>query len=203
MNRGPSPARAVAWAVQLGFGSALVASHFVTESPYVYPHYVLLILLHPALLDRGFGLRIPPWQVVYVSFALFAHPIGGLYGFYASVWWFDHLTHTLSATLVAAIGYTLADAARRYAGGPRWLVPAFAMAFVLSAGLLWEFVELHVDWLTVYSYNDTLLDYVFNTLGGLLVVIAGPRVLSPRTSGLAERIEAVVSAEGAPDPGTS
>lgn len=181
--------RAVAAAFQLGFAAVLVTSHFVTQSPYVYPHYVLLILFHPPLLHRIFGLRLSWWQIVYISFALFAHPIGGLYGFYSTVWWFDHLTHTLSATLVAAIGYTLIRTYRVRAGGHRWLVPVFTMAFVLTAGLIWEMVELHVDWLTVYSYNDTLFDYAFNTLGGLLVVLVGPHVLARGAEEVAEQLD--------------
>ncbi|MDX1746273.1 MAG: hypothetical protein R3324_10075, partial [Halobacteriales archaeon] len=97
--------RTVAVLAQLVLAVGLAASHLVTETNYLYPHYVLLILGHPALIRRVFGFRLRPWQIGYISAALFLHPIGGLYEFYESIWWFDHLTHTLSATLVAALGY--------------------------------------------------------------------------------------------------
>lgn len=185
--------RLIAVFFQLGFAGILTWSHTVTQSPYVYPHYVILILIHPALLKYIFGVRLPPWQIAYISFALFAHPMGGLYGWYAKIWWFDHLTHTLSATLVAAIGYTFFHAYRLRAGGPWWFVPLFTMIFIETAGLVWEVVELNVDWLTVYSYNDTLLDYVFNTLGGLLVILTGPYILRSRGKEFADQIEETIA----------
>lgn len=175
------------------FASALVASHFTTNSPYVYPHYVLLILAHPTLL-RWVGHRLPPWQIVYISFALFAHPIGGLYGYYASVWWYDHLTHALSATLVAALGYVLIRTVRYRTGTPAWVVPVFTILFIWTAGLTWEYVETQVDWLTVYSYNDTILDHVFNTLGGLLVVTTGPWILRKAPREIAAYVETLPAA---------
>ncbi|MFB6301007.1 MAG: hypothetical protein ABEH65_12190 [Halobacteriales archaeon] len=169
--------RGLAALVQIVLTVALGVSHLLTTAPYIYPHYMLLILFHPFVVRRLAGFRLSAWQICYISVALFAHPIGGLYGFYATVWWYDHLTHTLSATLVAAIGYFLVKTVTLKTGDQRWLVPVFTMVFVLTAGVIWEIVELHVDWLTIYSYNDTILDYVFNTLGGLLVVLAGPHVL--------------------------
>ncbi|MFB6210308.1 MAG: hypothetical protein ABEI76_02090 [Halobacteriales archaeon] len=174
------PDRTIRWLatlVQLSLATVLLVSHLWTTAPYVYPHYVVLILVHPFVLRRIVGIRLSAWQICYISGALVAHPIGGLYGFYATVWWYDHLTHTLSATLVAAIGFILIRTYTLKTGGRRWLIPVFTMAFVLTGGFIWEIVELHVEWLTVYGYNDTVLDYVFNTLGGLLVVVVGPHVL--------------------------
>lgn len=174
---------------QLGLAGGLALSHFVTASPYVYPHYVLLILLHPMILRRGFGIHLRPWQVGYVSAGLFLHPLGGLYGLYSTVWWFDHATHTLSATLVAAIGFVIVSAYDRRVGP---LLPgaiaAFTFAFVMSAGVLWELVETLTPILTVYGYNDTVLDYVFDAVGGLLVIVLGPRLLRPATAALAAGI---------------
>ena len=180
--------RLLAGVVQVVLAGTLVTSHVTTSSPYVYPHYVLLILGHPALLRR-FGVRIAPWQIVWISAALFFHPMGGLYGLYRSIWWFDHLTHTMSATLVAAIGYTLVGAYRRRTGVPRWVVPAFTIAFVMAAGHLWEVIETYTPLLTVYGPNDTLWDYVFDFVGGILVVAFGPRFLADGATGLAEHVE--------------
>lgn len=170
---GASWRRTIAGVIQIVLASALAASHFVSHAPYLYPHYILLILVHPLLVRRTLGLTLPPWQIAYISFALFAHPIGGLFGYYMTVWWFDHLTHTLSATLVAAIGYTLVRALEFRGVDVRFLVPTFTFAVVMTGGLIWETVEVYVDWLTVYSYNDTLWDYVFDALGGVLVILLG------------------------------
>lgn len=184
-------ARWLALAIRLLLAGVLVGSHFVTDSPYVYPHYVLIILLHPPFLRRVFGVRLRPWQTVYVSIPVFLHPMGGLFRWYSTVWWFDHLTHFASATLVAAIGFTLASA---YASGTRihpWFVPAFTVAFVMTAGWIWEVVETLTPLLTVYGPNDTLWDYVFDFLGGVAVVALAPRLLPGPAEQLAERVEEV------------
>ena len=189
------PAGWLALAVRLALAGTLVASHFVTDAPYVYPHYVLIILLHPPFLRRFFGVRLRPWQTVYVAIPVFLHPMGGHYGWYRTVWWFDHLTHFASATLVAAIGLTLAraHAARvRRASRPRvspWFVPAFTVAFVMGAGFLWEVIETLTPLLTVYGPNDTFWDYVFDFLGGLVVVALGNRLFPEPPAQLADRLD--------------
>ncbi|MFB6106816.1 MAG: hypothetical protein ABEJ70_07570 [Halobacteriaceae archaeon] len=172
-------------AIQVVLAGTLVAAHAVSTSGYVYPHYVLLIVGHPWLCRRV-GIRLRPWQVAYVSVALFLHPMGGLFGLYASIWWFDHLTHAMSATLVAAIGYVAVRglwSAGRESLGPTWRARLFAFAFVMLAGVAWELIEELTPLLTVYGPNDTLWDYVFDGVGGLLVVIAGERALANAIDG--------------------
>lgn len=185
------PARWLAVALRVALAGVLVASHFTTTSPYVYPHYVLIILFHPPVLRRFFGVRLRPWQTVYVAIPVFLHPMGGLYGWYASVWWFDHLTHTASATLVAAIGFTIARAHEARSGAHPWFVPAFTLAFVMTAGFVWEVTETLTPLLTVYGPNDTFWDYVFDFVGGLLVVLLGDRFLARPAEQLAEHAEEV------------
>lgn len=185
---GPRARSGFAGLVQLGLAGALVAAHFETTTPFLYPHYVLLIVLHPFLL-RYAGIGVPPWQRVYISTALFLHPIGGLYGLYKDIWWYDHLTHFLSATLVASIGYVLARSHAHRAQPHPWFVPVFTVAFVLAAGFVWELAEPLTPFLTVYGPNDTWWDYVFNLLGGLLVVAAGRFVLADAAAGLARRLD--------------
>lgn len=174
--------------VQLALASILVMSHFTTTSPFVYPHYVLLILFHPLLL-RLVSVRIPPWQRGYIATALFLHPMGGLYGFYNTIWYFDHITHFMSATLVSAIGYVLARSRWGYTGHGRWLVPAFTLVFILTAGFFWEIIEILTPVLTVYGPNDTAWDYVFNTLGGLVVIAFGRYILAEAADDLDTQID--------------
>ena len=186
--------RELALAIRLVLAGVLVGSHFVTDSPYVYPHYVLIILLHPPFLRRAFDVRLRPWQTVYVSIPVFLHPMGGLFGWYSTVWWFDHLTHTASATLVASIGFTLARAhASRSADASsrvhRWFVPAFTIAFVMAAGFVWEVVETYTPLLSVYGPNDTFWDYVFDFVGGLVVLALGDRLLPEPAEQLAGRLD--------------
>jgi hypothetical protein len=129
--------------------------------------------------------------------------MGGLLRWYTRVWWFDHLTHFASATLVASIGFTLARAYESRIGHgagratpartavPRWFVPAFTVAFVMAAGYAWEVFETYTPLLTVYGPNDTYWDYVFDLLGGIAVVALGDRLLAEPAEQLAGRLEEV------------
>jgi len=177
MVGGRSAGGPIAGLAQLGLASALVVSHFTTTSPFVYPHYVVIILFHPLIL-RLVGIFIEPWQRVYIAIALFLHPMGGLYGFYHTIWYYDHVTHFMSATLVSSIGYVLARSRWGDTATGRWLVPAFTMVFILTAGFVWEVIEILTPVLTVYGPNDTAWDYVFNTMGGLTIIAVGRFVLA-------------------------
>ena len=184
--------RVAAAMVQLGLAGFLAASHAVTTAPFVYPHYVALILLHPWIVRRVTGVRLRPWLIVWISVPLFVHPIGGLYGFYADVWWYDKAAHFASATVVAGIGYVVGRAGDEHGlfpVAPRYTVAAFTMLFVMSAGVLWETVEEWTPLLTVYGPNDTFWDYVFDAAGGLTVVALGPWLLDRQASGLEEAVE--------------
>lgn len=189
----------LALGIRIVLAGILVASHFVADSPYVYPHYVLIILLHPPFLRRIFDVRLRPWQTVYVAIPVFLHPMGGLFRWYSTVWWYDHLTHLASATLVAAIGFTLARAHASRSRVHRWFVPAFTIAFVMTAGFVWEVVETFTPLLTVYGPNDTFWDYVFDFVGGLIVVVLGDRLLTDPADQLADRLDGVLSDPGITD----
>ncbi|WP_439026896.1 hypothetical protein [Haloarchaeobius sp. DT45] len=178
---GSSPlARAVAGVVRLALAAILVGFALTSDSVHDYPHYAALILFHPFVVRRALGVELEPFHVVWVSVALFLHPLGGTLGLYDSVWWWDHLTHVTSATLVAGPTYLLARA--YYLSGetplvPGWTVPAAVLTTTLALGLVWEGIELVHPWLVVYSDEDTTMDTVFNTLGAIGTLAAAPRVL--------------------------
>jgi hypothetical protein len=133
----------------------------------------------PGWLERRLGVAFAPWQRVYVEAAMLTHATGML-GPYEDVWWWDHLTHTHSSSILA--GLVFAAARRRdTAPGPR------VVAAVLVVGLGWELLEyaihrsadrLGVEPLLVpYGRRDTALDLCFDLLGGLLVLALGDRLV--------------------------
>ncbi|NHN59294.1 MULTISPECIES: hypothetical protein [Halorussus] len=133
----------------------------------------------PNAVERVWNVEFRPWQRVYASVAMLAHAIGML-GPYDDTWWWDHVTHTLSATLFAGVVHA---AARRRGRDPRPRV----LAAVVVVGVVWELLEygIHaaservgIDPLLVsYSRKDTLLDLCFNMLGAVLVLAFGDRLL--------------------------
>jgi hypothetical protein len=133
----------------------------------------------PGIVERLYDVDFRPWQRVYVAFAMLAHAVGML-GPYDDTWWWDHVTHTLSATLLGGVVHV---AAHRRGRNPLPRV----LAAVVSLGVFWELVEYAVHrisdhlglepLLVHYSARDTLLDLVFNLLGALLVLVFGDNLL--------------------------
>jgi hypothetical protein len=132
--------------------------------------------------DVTFGPELPLWIVV----AGFLHMVGML-GWYDTVRWWDHLTHTTSAALVAALVY--ASLQSQHVLGSQVTdvyAAAFTVLFTLGAGVFWEFVELtareigeYIDKppvLEYYGLRDTGLDMVFNGVGAIAVVAFDVRV---------------------------
>lgn len=133
----------------------------------------------PAVAERVADVEFRPWQRAYVDLAMVTHAVGML-GLYDDVPWWDHLTHTLSASLLGGITFA---AAERRGHDPRSRV----LGVVVGGGLIWEAIEYGIHAaaerlgvepiLVVYSKRDTILDLVFNLVGALLVVLFGDRLL--------------------------
>lgn len=133
----------------------------------------------PGIAETRFDVEIQPWQRMYTETAMLTHSIGML-GPYEDVWWWDHLTHTHSATLLGVLVH--ADARRR-GRDPRPRV----LAVVVCGGLLWELLEYAIHavadrlgfepLLVTYGQTDTLLDLLFDLLGALLVLAFGDRLV--------------------------
>ncbi|MEF8872889.1 MAG: hypothetical protein V5A41_14785 [Haloarculaceae archaeon] len=133
----------------------------------------------PGVVEETSDIEFRPWQRVYLDTAMLLHAVGML-GPYDDRWWWDHLTHTLSSTLLGSVTFAVA---RRCGRNPRPRV----VAVVVCVGLLWELVEYtihatanHLGFepiLVSYGKTDTLLDLVFNLIGALLVLLFGDRYL--------------------------
>ncbi|MFC4448227.1 hypothetical protein [Halorussus aquaticus] len=168
--------RAVRWGIVAVFGEGLRRRN---PGAAVNAVGALAATFLPDAVERGYGVAFRPWQRVYTAVAMLAHAVGML-GPYDDTWWWDHVTHTLSATLLGGVVHA---AARRHGRDPRPRV----LAAIVCAGLVWELLEyvvhavsrrLGIEPLLVqYSAADTLLDVVFDLLGALLVLAFGDRFL--------------------------
>jgi hypothetical protein len=156
----------------------------------------LFVTLLPALLERNYDIPLDPWLGVWITAAVFFHTIGSA-GFYARVWWWDHLTHSLSASLIAGAGYTTLRAVDLHSEAiriPTRFAFVFILVVVLAFGVVWELFEFGLDLvadetgitmpLAQHGLDDTVLDMTYNTLGALVVAIFGQAHLS----GVAERV---------------
>ncbi|WP_226482870.1 hypothetical protein [Natrinema amylolyticum] len=169
----------------------------------------LIVTQLPPILERDYEIPMDPRLTLWITTAVFLHAFGtvGLPGatrtLYSQVWWWDHMTHALSASLVAGVGYATVRAFDEHAEGvhlPRKFVAVFILLFVIAFGVLWEILEFAIALsaqalgiravLTQYGLGDTMLDFVFNSIGGLLVALWGGAYLSDVQGAIRDRFEA-------------
>ena len=156
----------------------------------------LLLVLVPIAVDlfasRLYGVRVglSPEVPLWVGLAGLLHSYGML-GPYDDIAWWDHLTHTLSAALVAALlyaGLLVAVDSTSVSVGIS-LVWATVVLLTLLAGVFWELIELLArdfarrfdvpSVLDHYGRRDTVLDLLFDVVGALLVLVVDLRLFVP------------------------
>ncbi|ELZ92878.1 hypothetical protein C440_12194 [Haloferax mucosum ATCC BAA-1512] len=155
----------------------------------------------PAILRRDWQIRLDPFLGLWLAVAVLLHAIGML-GPYTYIDWWDHVTHTLSATVVAAVGYTTARAIDEYSEAVHFsdrFMFVYILLFTLAAGVFWEVLEfgarLAADAvgmetvLVQYGPEDTIIDLVFDSVGAVLVALFGTPALTGTIESLTDRLE--------------
>jgi hypothetical protein len=167
--------------------SGLVAYGVVAGEPkaIVNGGITLLITFIPAVLERNYDLPLDPWLGLWITTAVFLHTLGSA-GLYTRVFFWDNITHAMSASLIAAAGYTAARAVDIHSDEiniPQRFVFVYIFVIVLSFGVVWELFEFGLDVaadatglempLAQHGLDDTVRDVMFNSLGALLVALFG------------------------------
>ena len=167
-----------------------------------------LITQLPPVLERDFDIPMDAGLVLWITTAVFLHALGtvGVPGsdlsFYRSLPWWDHLTHALSASIVAAAGYATARAIDEHSAAVR-LPPRFMFVLILlitiAFGVFWEVIEFAVGEiaaalggqpvLTQYGLEDTMLDLVFDIVGAVIVAVWGTAHLTQVVRALSDRFD--------------
>ena len=162
----------------------------------------------PAVLEHDYHIPMDAGLTLWITSAVFLHAVGtvGVPGsgvsFYRSVWWWDHLTHTLSSSVVAAAGYATARAFDQHTDAvslPPRFVFVFILTFVIAFGVCWEVIEFALGGLsamtgagqvlTQYGLGDTMLDLIFDALGGVIVATWGTVHLTDVVGALSSRFD--------------
>jgi hypothetical protein len=162
----------------------------------------------PAVLERDHNVPMNPGLTLWISSAVFLHALGtvGVPGtdqsFYTSLAWWDSVTHALSASVVAAIGYTVARGIDEHTEAvrlpPRFMF-VFILLFVVAFGVLWEVIEFAIGGaaditgndavLTQYGLEDTMTDLVFDIVGGVIVAVWGTAHLTDVAGAVTARLD--------------
>ena len=116
---------------------------------------------------------------MWITSAVFLHTLGSAW-FYALIPWWDHLTHALSASLVAGAGYTTLRAIDLHSDQveiPARFAFVFIFVVVLAFGVVWELFEFALDIVSAktgismplaqHGLDDTVLDQMYNSVGGV------------------------------------
>ena len=162
----------------------------------------------PAILERDYHLPMDAGLTLWITTAVFLHALGTLavpgsgVSLYQSGFGWDHLTHSLSASVVAAAGYTTVRALDRHSESielPPKFVFVFILLFTVAFGVLWEVLEFAIGGatallgvssvITQYGLDDTMMDLVFDMLGGVVVAAWGSAYLSDMVGAVAARFE--------------
>ncbi|AKH96693.1 hypothetical protein [Halanaeroarchaeum sulfurireducens] len=166
----------------------------------------LLVTFLPGVLDRDYEITLGPWLTFLLTFAILAHTVG-ITGPYRGVWWWDNVTHTLSAAIVAVVGYATTKALDEHVEDI-YLPPDFMYAFIglftLATGVVWELLEFFARELArltgqdavliQYGVRDTILDLLFDAVGAIIAAIVGV----PRVQNLIESIETALETRDRP-----
>ncbi|MDS0243037.1 MULTISPECIES: hypothetical protein [unclassified Haloferax] len=155
----------------------------------------------PAVLRRDWQIRLHPLLGLWLALAVLLHAVGML-GPYNYIDWWDHVTHTLSATVVAAVGYVTARAVDEYTEAvylPDRFMFVYVLLFTLAAGVFWEVLEFGArlaaeavgseSVLVQYGLGDTIVDLIFDTVGAVLVALFGTPPLADTIDSVRERLE--------------
>ena len=153
---------------------------------------VVVSIFVDLIATRAYGVSpgLTPELPLWIAVAGVLHSCGML-GVYDDVWWWDHLTHTLSAALIAALLYAaiLATIDTTAISVGRDVVWTVVVSATLLAGVFWELVELLArdlarqfrvpSVLDHYGRRDTVIDLGFDVVGALLVLVVDVRVFVP------------------------
>ena len=169
----------------------------------------LLVTQLPAVLERRYQIVMDVALVLWITLAMFLHALGTVpflgpdFGsLYGTTWWWDHMTHALSSSLVVGSAYAVTRAIQTHTEyirmGPKFTF-VYLLVFVMAFGVFWELIEFYIAVsaelfgiprvLTQYGLEDTVLDLVYNTMGGLLVAVFGTTYLTGISDQLGGRLE--------------
>ena len=211
---------ALVWLMEVGLAAMFAIGLYLSNTGIIVNAGIALLVVQlPPLLRRDYGIPMDLSLTLWITTAVFLHALGtvplpaGLVEFvgsapdgaaystlYSSGGWWDHLTHGLSASVVAGVGYATARALDEYASSihfPSRFVFVYILLFVVAFGVLWEVIEFTIgevavllgmgSVLTQYGLSDTMLDLVFDIAGGTVVGIWGTARLNDVAEALGRR----------------
>ena len=149
----------------------------------------MVFILAPLPLQERTGIYVP--RVFSFALALFVYAtlfLGEANRFYYDVWWWDVMLHSGSAFAFGLLGLIvlMLSVSRMTIKGRPIVLSVFAFSFALMIGVLWEIFEFAGDQLFNMDMqkdglNDTMWDFIVNTIGAAIASVIGYFYLTPHT----------------------
>lgn len=153
----------------------------------------LLIIQLPWVLSRFFKFSLNRLQsVVFYGFTFLTLVVGEAIGVYRITAFYDSFIHFMGGSILALTGYYVYKKLTKEDN--KGLIMLFILGFQALFGTIWELFEFGLDYLigsntqsyfddltqTVFigqlALKDTMLDFLFNTLGAVLFIILLPKI---------------------------
>nr|MDK2850569.1 hypothetical protein [Candidatus Cloacimonadota bacterium] len=157
----------------------------------------LILFLLPTIFTKRTRISIPaPFQIVILIFIFASMYLGEIHSYFYRYRWWDLMLHSLSAVILAYVGFLLIYALNKDRRIEVKINPffmaLFSFCFAVMIGTIWEIFEYLVDASLgvnmqkarnleqIYGFFDTRLgvmdtmqDFIVNTIGALLVSTIG------------------------------
>ena len=138
----------------------------------------LVLFFIPAILDRGFNIKLPTaLEIVIIVFIFSAEILGEMQNFYSHFKNWDTILHTVNGFLMAAIGFAMVDILNQSPRIHLTMSPVFvafvAFCFSMTIGIIWEFFEFGMD---RFFHLDMQKDTVVHTIRSVLLNPEGKNV---------------------------
>lgn len=163
----------------------------------------LIATVLPRVLTHDEDVRDDAGLALWIAIAVGLHAIGTL-AFYQTVWGWHKVTHSVSGSMIALVGYTVVRTVERNSEAvsfPSSFTLLFVVLFTFTAGVFWEIFEFTLDGvvatfgqeevvLTQHGLFDTTTDMIANTAGALVVAVLATSYETRRRRGALQRSEA-------------
>lgn len=122
----------------------------------------LVLFFIPAVLDKGFNIKLPTvLEIVIIVFIFSAEILGEMQNFYTHFKNWDTILHTVNGFLMAAIGFAMVDILNQSPRIHLTMSPVFvafvAFCFSMTIGIIWEFFEFSMDRFFMYDMQKDFI----------------------------------------------
>lgn len=139
---------------------------------------LLLILFAMKFTDKKgleFSSLTSSFFLVFVFLSLF---LGEISSFYARLWWWDLLLHSLAGFVLGLMGFSLVyymnENSREIKLNP-YFIAFFGFCFAITLSVFWEFFEFAMDF---FFKTNMLKSGLLDTMGDLVVSAVGAFIVS-------------------------